>query len=72
MKAFKEELLNNLRECLNQVEVYEKKLNLDLSWYKEKLETAIKTVNEEKIKIAFFGSFSDGKSTILAALLPVI
>jgi len=68
METFKRDLLNNLHECLTQVKQYEQKLNLDFSWYKEKLEKAIKTVNDEKIKIAFFGSFSDGKSTILAAL----
>lgn len=60
--------LERLITCKTYVEKLEKELEVDLSFYKEKLDKAIRELNDEKIKIVFFGSFSDGKSTILAAL----
>jgi len=64
----REKYLERLTTCKTYVEKLEKELKVDLSFYKEKLNRAIQELNNEKIKIVFFGSFSDGKSTILAAL----
>jgi len=64
----KEKYLEKLRACKSYVEQLEKELDTDFTFYKEKLERAIQELNNEKIKIVLFGSFSDGKSTILAAL----
>jgi len=64
----KEEYLKKLKTCETYIEQLELELNTDLSFYKEKIKKAIEELNNDKIKIVFFGGFSDGKSTILAAL----
>lgn len=64
----KQKYLERLINCKKYVEQLENELNTDLTFYKEKLDKAIQKLNDEKLKIVFFGSFSDGKSTILAVL----
>jgi len=64
----KAKYVEKLRTCKMYVENVERDLKLDLSFYKGKLEKAIQELDNEKIKIVLFGSFSDGKSTILSAL----
>jgi len=65
----KEEILNTLKQVrrkINQIEE-ETGYTFDDS-IKEKLERAISNIENSRFVIAFFGAFSDGKSTIISAL----
>jgi len=64
----KEDYLKKLTTCKTYIERIEQQLNTDLSFYKQKINKAIEELKEDKVKVVFFGGFSDGKSTILAAL----
>jgi len=64
----KEKLKNKIENCLNFIEKAEKEFESDFPLYKEKLNAALKALDSDRLKIGLFGSFSDGKSTILAAI----
>jgi len=64
----KKRLLDLLRNIKERIEKMEEKLEVNLNEIEEKINTGIANLEREKFSIAFFGAFSDGKSTILAAL----
>ncbi len=64
----KEKYLEKLKLCKEYVESLENKFEVDLGFYRNKLDKAIEQLSNTKIKVVLFGGFSDGKSTILAAL----
>lgn len=69
----KKEMLNELKAINEFLDLLEKeigeKLNKDvLKEWKHKIKKTISNIENEKFSIVFFGSFSDGKSTILSAL----
>lgn len=74
MKNFKErkdKYLLKLRECKQKIEhinnMFDSNLiNKDVI---EKINRTIDDIEKEKIKVVLFGAFSDGKSTIVSALL---
>lgn len=57
-----------LDSLLSILQEGETTLNLDLHNAKEKVAHAKKTLNDDKLKIVLLSSFSDGKTTIIAAL----
>lgn len=59
------QLLGKLSEKFSEIE---SKFSVDMNELKSKIEVAKKNLEQEKFSIAFFGAFSDGKSTILSAL----
>lgn len=64
----KENYLKKLKSCKEYIESLENNLEVDLEFYKNKISKAIEELDNTKIKVVLFGGFSDGKSTILAAL----
>ena len=64
----KQKVLNKLETLSNELKLIEKEYEIDLSELKSKTNNSIKNIKEEKFSMAFFGAFSDGKSTILSAL----
>lgn len=60
------QLLNSIYDKLQQLE---NKLNLEYGDLLTKISNTIRNIESEKFSIAFFGAFSDGKSTILSALI---
>jgi hypothetical protein len=75
MLEFSEEkvkTLNELSNYMNIINEMKTKLKIDESKYieiKEKIERGIEKVKNEKFHVAFFGAFSEGKSTILSILM---
>jgi len=75
MLEFSEEkvkMLNELSYYMNMINDMKTRLKIDESKYieiKEKIERGIDKVKNEKFHVAFFGSFSEGKSTILSILM---
>lgn len=83
MKTFidlKKKIVSKLTNCKQKIEEIERLLkeiektldlnfNIDLKETKEKIDRTIDDIEREKLKIVFLGAFSDGKSTILSALL---
>jgi len=75
MLEFSEEkakTLNELSNYMNMISEMKTKLKIDESKYieiKEKIERGIEKVKNEKFHVAFFGAFSEGKSTILSILM---
>ena len=65
----KEKISNKLNALLAQIEKIKHETGIDLKELKEKVERAIVNIEKEKFSIALFGAFSDGKSTILSALI---
>ena len=64
----KEKILNKLKNLSNELILIQKEYNVDVSGLLKKINNAIKNIENQKFSIAFFGAFSDGKSTILSAL----
>jgi len=64
----KENVLKKLQLLYNELSFIEKKYNIDLSELISKVNNSMKNIKNETFSIAFFGAFSDGKSTILSAL----
>lgn len=64
----KQELIEKLNIIHEKCKKIEGDFEVDLSEIMEKTEKMIKNIKNEKFSIAFFGAFSDGKSTILSAL----
>ncbi|RMA93080.1 LeoA/HP0731 family dynamin-like GTPase [Hydrogenothermus marinus] len=56
--------LSNCKKILNEA-----KDHISVNDYLEKIDRTIEDLKEEKLKVVFFGGFSDGKTTILSALL---
>ena len=65
----KEKISNKLNALLAQIEKIKHEIGIDLKELKEKVERAIVNIEKEKFSIALFGAFSDGKSTILSAMI---
>ncbi len=65
----KQALLEKLLFLKNKLDHIESKFKIDLSDLKHKVEKAINNIQNDVFSIAFFGAFSDGKSTILSVLL---
>lgn len=57
--------LNDLKEIIKNSNYMPEE---DVSLYMEKIDRVMKEVENEKLKLVFFGSFSSGKSTILSSL----
>ncbi len=71
IKCFSEEkkkILDKLYNLNKKVNGIENSLNVDLNQVKGKIERGIENIKKEKFSLAFFGAFSDGKSTLLSAL----
>lgn len=64
----KNRLIKILGKLLEKFSEIENKFNVDLNELKSKIKVATTNIEQEKFSIAFFGAFSDGKSTILSAL----
>ena len=65
----KQEVLNQLKNFLTQIYKIEKEIGIEFDKnLKNKILNSISNIEKEKFSIALFGAFSDGKSTILAAL----
>lgn len=64
----KSHLINILSRVKERAVEIEQKYNVDLEEVLKKINVGIYNLNNEKFTIAFFGAFSDGKSTILSAL----
>ena len=65
----KEEILNILKQVQKKINQIEEETEYTFEdSVKEKLEKAISNIKNSKFIIAFFGAFSDGKSTIISAL----
>ena len=72
MKNFvemKQRLISKLLECKTRLIQVEDLLNIDLTEQITKLEKVIKDIENEQLNVVMFGAFSDGKSTIISALL---
>jgi len=68
----KVKMLNELSYYMNMINDMKTRLKIDENKYieiKEKIERGIEKVKNEKFHVAFFGSFSEGKSTILSILM---
>ncbi len=65
----KERLITKLKALLAQIEKIKQDTGVELKELREKVERAITNIEKEKFSIALFGAFSDGKSTILSALI---
>ena len=66
--AEKKRLINTLEEMGKIIESVEQRFDFYLGDLKTKVNTTIEDLDEERFAMAFFGAFSDGKSTILSAL----
>ncbi len=64
----KEILLKKLSDLKEILRNFSYVLGEDVSFYMEKIDRVMKEVENEKLKLVFFGSFSSGKSTILSSL----
>lgn len=64
----KKRLLDLFSNIIAKIEKLEEKSKVELKEIKTKINIAINNLESEKFSIAFFGAFSDGKSTILSAL----
>ena len=64
----KEKILNRLKKLSNELLLIQKEYNVNVSGLLKKINNAIKNIENQKFSIAFFGAFSDGKSTIISAL----
>ncbi|WP_126994092.1 LeoA/HP0731 family dynamin-like GTPase [Thermosipho globiformans] len=67
----KENIILKLKSLLKKVDVLEAEFfsNEKYKSLKEKIKKAINNIENDKFSIAFFGAFSDGKSTILSVLI---
>ncbi|MGQ9848095.1 MAG: LeoA/HP0731 family dynamin-like GTPase [Bacteroidales bacterium] len=65
----KEKVIDNLKALLIKFDEISNKYTIDLEELKQKVSNAIDSVTNQKFSIAFFGAFSDGKSTILASII---
>lgn len=75
MIIFKEEkkkLLDNLNEASVILSEVKNKFSLDLDDLQEKVSKSIDSIKDDRFSIAFFGSFSSGKSTILSILTNIM
>lgn len=71
IESFSEEkknILRKLRKLENEFIKVEKQFEIDLSEVREKVTKGIENMEKEKFSIAFFGAFSDGKSSLLSVL----
>ena len=69
----KKEVLNQLRVLDNQLDKIKEEISSELyTELKDKIKNGISNIENEKFTIAFFGAFSDGKSTILSALTKLL
>jgi len=67
----KERIIDKLKEIQYLFDEIKATIEIDESLYnniRDKIDTGIKKVSNEKFEIAIFGAFSDGKSSILSAL----
>ena len=64
----KEKILNKLTKLSNELFFIQKEYNVDVSDLLKKINNTFNSIENQKFSIAFFGAFSDGKSTILSAL----
>ncbi len=64
----KGKILQKLDFLKNNFEKLGEEVGLDLSDLIAKVETGIKNIQDKYFSIAFFGAFSDGKTTILSAI----
>lgn len=72
IKSFSEEklrLIEKIQTLDERLMSLEQEFQLDLESVRGKLDTALYNVRNEKFSMAFFGPFTNGKSTILSALL---
>lgn len=65
----KQSITNKLESLNNKLSKIEKEFEIDLSDLKFKIHKAIENISNDMFSIAFFGAFSDGKSTILSVLI---
>ena len=64
----KQDILNKLTTLSSQLINIENEFQIELSDLKNKVAQVISNINVDVFSIAFFGAFSDGKSTILSVL----
>ncbi len=69
IKDEKIKILNKLNLLGERVKEVNSSFGLDLSLIEEKISKTIENIELERFSIAFFGAFSDGKSTILSVLI---
>ncbi|MBF0120749.1 MAG: dynamin family protein [Desulfobacterales bacterium] len=65
----KYDLSDKLLSLKKKLSIIENNYKIDISELIDKIERAINNVKNDIFSIAFFGAFSDGKSTILSALI---
>lgn len=65
----KQNITNKLEYLNNKLSKIESEFEIDLSDLKCKIHKAIENISNDMFSIAFFGAFSDGKSTILSVLI---
>ena len=68
IKDEKRIILDKLDLLDKRVKEVNRSFGLDLSLLEEKISKTIKNIEMDRFSIAFFGAFSDGKSTILSVL----
>lgn len=61
-------IVDKLNLLKGRIETVNNDFELDLSELNNKVITTLKNIEKDKFSIAFFGAFSDGKSTILSVL----
>jgi hypothetical protein len=61
----KQDILNKLTTLIYLLIMIENEFQIDLTELKDKVNQVIANINADVFSIAFFGAFSDGKSTIL-------
>jgi len=65
----KQKVIQKLKYFLSKLSEIESKFFIDMSDFKSKVNSSIENVKNDVFSIAFFGAFSDGKSTILSVLI---
>lgn len=65
----KENMIQNLESLSQKLSHIESEFSIDISILMSKVNKAMENVKNDIFSIAFFGAFSDGKSTILSVLI---
>lgn len=65
----KENMIQNLESLSKKLSRIESEFSIDISALISKVNKAIENIKHDMFSIAFFGAFSDGKSTLLSALI---